>query len=299
MLKNSSLVINPNREEELLQILPCQPQSSSTPFNWKHLNLAYFQLPSHECPEHTFSKHVISFNLGAPACLERVIENRVQGDRFAEGEVFWINPAGLYRTIRVINPAQLLHLYLDPEFVRHFAQDHIDPDRIEIIPDFHPRDPLLRQLGLTLKSAMFSSTAIDALYADAATTMLTAHLLRHYSTVAVAMQKETSRLGQTKLQVAIDYIHTNLGEELCIDILAQQVQMSPYYFIRLFKQIMGTTPHCYIIRQRLERAKVLLKSTSLSIAEIAYQTGFCHQSRFSTVFRQYIHISPRAYRSQQ
>jgi AraC family transcriptional regulator len=299
MGKGSALVINPIREKEMIRILPYAPQASSTELNWKHLNVSYYQLPSLECPEHTLSKHVISLNLGAPARLERVIDRQVKSDRFTEGEVFSINPAGLYRTIRVVNPAQILHLYLEPEFVSHFAQDCIDPDRVEIIPSFHPHDPFLLQLGLTLKSAVVSGTEIDALYADAAATMLAAHLLRYYSTVAVETQKGVNGLSQSKLDTAIDYIHAHLDEDLSIDTLAQLVQISSYYFVRLFKQSMGLTPHAYIVRQRLERAKQLLKMTDLSIAEIAYRTGFCHQSRFSTVFRQYLHTSPRAYREQK
>jgi AraC family transcriptional regulator len=299
MLKRLAPIINPIREKELIRILPYAPQSSSVELNWKHLNVSYYELPALECPEHTLSKHVISLNLGAPAQLERLIDNQVQGDRFTDGEVFWINPAGLYRTIRVINPAHILHLYLEPEFVSCFAQDHINPDRVEILPDFHPHDPLIRQLGFTLKTALNSGTAIDALYADAAATMLAAHLLRHYSTVAKKLQPEARGFGQAKLQVAIEYIHAHLDEDLSIDILAKLVQISSYYFVRLFKQSMGLTPHAYIVRQRLEQAQQLLKSTNLPIAEIACRTGFCHQSRFSTVFRQYLHTSPSAYREQQ
>ncbi|MGG6266032.1 helix-turn-helix domain-containing protein [Leptolyngbya sp. AN03gr2] len=109
------------------------------------------------------------------------------------------------------------------------------------------------------------------------------------------MQQQADGFSQSKLQVAIDYIHAHLDEDLSIGTLAQLVQISSYYFVRLFKQSMGLTPHAYIVRQRLERAKQLVKTTNLSIAEIAYRTGFCHQSRFATVFRQYLRISPSAY----
>ncbi|MGG6284668.1 helix-turn-helix domain-containing protein [Leptolyngbya sp. AN03gr2] len=216
---------------------------------------------------------------------------------FAPGDVFWINPAGVQRTIRTLTSAQVFHLYLEPEFVASFAHDWIDPERLEILPAFRPQDPLIQQLGLVLKSAVLNPSVVDALYADAAATMLAAHLLRYYSNTSFVLPE--IRGGQSKLQVAIEYIHAHLDEELCIDTLARLVQMSPYHFIRLFKHSIGLTPHCYIVHQRLERAKQLLKTTNLPIAEIAYLTGFCHQSRFSTVFRQYVHTSPKAYREQQ
>ncbi|WP_430676753.1 hypothetical protein [Leptolyngbya sp. AN10] len=120
MLHHSSLNINPIREQELLRILPCIPRASSFQLHWKHLNIAYYHLPSVDCPEHTLSKHVISLNLGRSVRLERTIDHQVESDRFSEGDILCINPAGLYRTIRVSDPSQILHLYLEPEFVSHW-----------------------------------------------------------------------------------------------------------------------------------------------------------------------------------
>lgn len=105
--------------------------------------------------------------------------------------------------------------------------------------------------------------------------------------------------NQPRIQIVIDYIHAHLDSELSISTLARLMQVSPFHFIRLFKRTMGITPHSYIMKQRIERAKVLLKGTNLSVAEIAYDIGFCSQSRFTTVFSQYVQTSPTAYRKQQ
>lgn len=105
--------------------------------------------------------------------------------------------------------------------------------------------------------------------------------------------------NQPRIQIVIDYIHAHLDSELSISTLARLMQVSPFHFIRLFKRTMGITPHSYIMKQRIERAKVLLKGTNLSVAEIAYDIGFCSQSRFTTVFSQYVQASPTAYRKQQ
>ena len=55
-----------------------------------------------------------------------------------------------------------------------------------------------------------------------------------------------------------------------------QILPRPYYFSRLFKQSMGVSPYQYIVQQRIERAKYLLRTTSLSVAAIALQVGFSH-----------------------
>ncbi|MGG6262987.1 hypothetical protein ACQ4M3_24060 [Leptolyngbya sp. AN03gr2] len=62
MLKQSSLIIDPTQEQELLQVMPDTAQVSSIRLNWKQIQVANYQIPLCEAPEHTFSKHVISLN---------------------------------------------------------------------------------------------------------------------------------------------------------------------------------------------------------------------------------------------
>lgn len=74
------------------------------------------------------------------------------------------------------------------------------------------------------------------------------------------------------------------------------VDMSKYYSLRLFKQSMGVTPHQYLIQQRMEKAKQLLKQEKVSIVEVAAQCGFSNQSHFARVFNKNTDLTPRAYR---
>jgi AraC family transcriptional regulator len=73
--------------------------------------------------------------------------------------------------------------------------------------------------------------------------------------------------------------------------------MSQFHFSHLFKQSIGTSPHQYLIQQRIERAKQLLKQTDRSIIDIALECGFNSHSHLSKQFRQLAGMTPRAYRS--
>jgi AraC family transcriptional regulator len=72
--------------------------------------------------------------------------------------------------------------------------------------------------------------------------------------------------------------------------------MSPHYFSMLFKQTTGITPHQYVIRCRIERAKYLMAQTKLPLAEIAIQVGFVDQSHLHRHFKRCVGVTPKNYR---
>ena len=90
-------------------------------------------------------------------------------------------------------------------------------------------------------------------------------------------------LPQYKLQQIINYIYAYLDRDLSIKELGTVVQMSPNYFSQLFKNTTGITPHQYVIRCRIERAKYLIRLGNLSIAENSYPGGFCRSKSICIV----------------
>jgi AraC family transcriptional regulator len=92
------------------------------------------------------------------------------------------------------------------------------------------------------------------------------------------------------------HVKENIARDLSVSELAQIVDMSQYYFSKLFKLSSGTTPHQYVMRQRIERAQECLRETQVSLAEIANQVGFETQSHFTSVFRRLVGVTPKLYR---
>ena len=72
--------------------------------------------------------------------------------------------------------------------------------------------------------------------------------------------------------------------------------MSQYYFSKLFKMSTGTTPHQYVMRQRVERAQEHLRDSRTALAEMATLVGFETQSHFTSVFRRLVGATPKHYR---
>jgi len=110
-------------------------------------------------------------------------------------------------------------------------------------------------------------------------------------------QRRAAMLSSKQLQRVTDFVHANLAHDLTIDRLAALVNMSPFHFARCFKQTTGFTPHQFVIRERIARARTMLSSGAQSIGEVAMALGFASQSHFADVYRRVTGTSPRRDRS--
>ena len=96
-----------------------------------------------------------------------------------------------------------------------------------------------------------------------------------------------------------DFIEEHIGLDVSLKVLADVAKLSPYHFLRSFKQSFGEAPHRYWTGRRIERAKVLLANTRLSVTEIALDIGFSTPSAFSTTFHRITGQKPMDYRRQR
>jgi AraC family transcriptional regulator len=202
-----------------------------------------------------------------------------------------IVPPHLSREIIWERESELVAIYLDPGLVAR-ATEGFSGKTVEIVENWTASDPLIWQMGLALREEL-QRPAPERLYVESMANFLAVHLLKHYSTAQKSPGELKGGLPKHKLQQAIDYIHAYLDRDLSLAELAALVQMSPHHFARLFKQSTGFTPHQYVIRTRVERAKQLLKEGKLTIAQIAYSVGFAHQSHLNRHFKRWLGVTPK------
>jgi len=296
MTSSSPLSVDVSKEEAVLQILPRAPLFTSHPCGSDRIQIQYHRMPAWEMPEHCFTQHVIIVNHLAQIKSERQLDERIENEQKFNGDV-------------VIIPAQVPHkstwqeegnctlLMLKPTYIDQVADEAVNGDHIELIPQFAKPDPLIHGIGLTLKSVIESQEQCSPLYIDSLTTALASHLIQHYCTRIYTLPTNACGLAKHCLQQTLDYIHASLDQTISLAALANLLGMSQYHFCKSFKQSMGMAPYQYVMQQRVERAKQLLKQKDLPIAEIALQCGFSDQSHFTKQFRQLTGgITPKAYR---
>ncbi|RYZ85589.1 MAG: AraC family transcriptional regulator [Proteobacteria bacterium] len=105
----------------------------------------------------------------------------------------------------------------------------------------------------------------------------------------------TSRIP-SKILEAISYIQLHLNENLSVDLLANNANLQPDYFSRLFFQSTGDRPISYIHEKRIERAQYLIATTNLSYSQIAEETGFTSLPYFSKIFKKVTSLTPDVYK---
>ncbi len=132
---------------------------------------------------------------------------------------------------------------------------------------------------------------LDSVEQAMAVTLVSGHAVRRRP-----VQISRGGLGSARLRRIKELVHARVEDELSLDEMAQSVGLSTAHFARMFRQSTGETPHQFVLRQRLERAKAMLRTPDARILDVALACGFKTQQHFAQVFRDVCGISPTEYR---
>lgn len=124
---------------------------------------------------------------------------------------------------------------------------------------------------------------------------LKAHTVRGPVTTGEAMFPSADFSAYRIHQIMNDIL-ARPEEEHSLETLSAQAGLTPSHFCRVFKRATGSTPHQFVMKARLDRARNLLGQSDLSVAQVAEMTGFTSQSHFTRAFRQYAGQTPSGWR---
>jgi AraC family transcriptional regulator len=92
------------------------------------------------------------------------------------------------------------------------------------------------------------------------------------------------------------WIDAHSNQQVDLEAAADEAGLSPFHFLRLFANVLGVTPHQYLVRSRLRRAARMLADDSRAITDIAFDVGFGDLSNFVRTFHRAAGVSPRRFR---
>jgi len=279
---------------------PCTPILSSQNQGWENILVEQFQHPSGEGETQHNNEHTICLSLAPrPVRFLQIKAGKTHSSLYGKGDIS-ITPAQMHFFARWEGEDHYMQIRLTTQFIQAIASETLDtpPDRLELIPEFRTRDPQIEAIALMLLTELQQNTVGSALYVNSLTNVLAVHLIRNYASIKSDIPVYSSALPERKLSNVLEYIQQHLEEDIKLSDLAALLSMSQFHFCRLFKQSLGITPYQYLLQQRVERAKQLLKQTDHSIMEIAFLCGFNSHSHLTKQFRQLTGMTPTVYRGQ-
>ena len=265
---------------------------------WRGLTAETFQFTGatpFECGS-TASCHIlIVTKRGAMTRGESSVEGVVTSTRRELGRTLSFVPKGHVFHGRFVPrvPPRGGSIYIDP------ATPLADPELRFAEVNFEPRlyfnDRDLWATACKILRLVEDPTS-TRLYAETLGATLMIELIRSRERGGLRPQMAQGGLAAWQQRLVVDFMNDNLTRDISLEELAGLVRLSPTHFCRAFARSVGMPPHKYQLRNRIERAKLLLTDVDQTIAKVALATGYSAPSNFATAFRRVTGITPSEFR---
>jgi AraC family transcriptional regulator len=280
------------------QPVPYQPIVASGSI-WSRIRLEELRSPPGEEAEAAPTEHGVVLNVGTPFRWEIAWadEPSVRSSIQQTGRIA-IFPAHHRHRSCWFDPFQVIVLAVDRDLLVEAAgaAGHVNPEHVQLRREMSCDDPFLRHLILALREALEADQRSSAFYGESVAVVVAMHLVYRYAATTPPAASPRTLLPMHRMRRVAEYIQANLEVPISLQALGEVAQMSVFHFSRLFKARTGVTPHQYVLKLRIARAKSLLNDPSRTMADIAAQCGFAHQQHFADAFRRNAGVTPTAYR---
>lgn len=163
-------------------------------------------------------------------------------------------------------------------------------------PQLGCRDRVMYGLANALLDHVERASEHSAMFVDHIALAFFNHIMSAYGSASVSDDLKPGGLSPWQLRRALDFLSAHLSKDPGLAELAKACSLSTGYFSRAFRRTTGVSPHQWLIRRRVYRARQLLLGNGLGLAEIALVCGFVDQSHFTRVFTKFEGTSPGKWR---
>ena len=228
---------------------------------------------------------------------------------FRKGDVFMFSSNEIHciTNIEADEPMDLLNIHFEPRFIWSAGNDLFDARFLKIffernenyenrLDRDNPATAEIRELILSIEKEFEVKKPEHELMIKVDILKILVTAIRSYNYVKDNACAFTIRQQSLyNLEKAMDYIDKNLTENISLDNLAKNANMSRTYFCTVFKKLNGISPWDYITIKRVEKAIELLKTTNLTMLELALKCGFNNTANFNRAFKKVTSKVPSDY----
>jgi AraC family transcriptional regulator len=204
------------------------------------------------------------------------------------GESHWVWPDDI----------EVVHVYLTHDELAATCREMYERDvqDVELHDTVKADDPVIHATAMAIAHEATQGGAGSRLLVDALSGQLAVYILRRHAHVLFREPNGIDGLSFAQERVVRDYVHRHLAERISLDDLAASVALSRFHFARRFRRSFDTSPHEFVLRQRVAQAKELLARTDTPLPAIAFGCGFADQSHLNRVFKSQVGTTPGRFR---
>jgi AraC family transcriptional regulator len=256
-----------------------------------------YRVPACVIPVHEHIQHFVHVVLRGTVRYEVLTGGKCRRFIAQPGTTF-VLPRGTVDEIRWAGPTHRVAVAIHPRLLTNALDETAGENDVELIERWDATDPHIMALLVAMTTDLNDGSPAGRLYGEALANALAAYLLGRYAVRRRGPTDSKGGLPGYRLNRVLEYIRDNLTEDLGLWELAALAGMSPHYFSGLFKTSMGCPPHRFVLLQRVERAKELLRDPNFSVLEAGVSAGFQNPSHFSRMFHRVVGISPSRFQSE-
>jgi AraC family transcriptional regulator len=194
---------------------------------------------------------------------------------------------------------ETLYIRVETAQIERYLPERADAGPVEVNPQYGITDPQVVRLAACMYDEAVSGCPTGAAYGESLSLALATYLLKRYSPAGgpedIGGANTFTSVVSSRI---VDYIRSRLGHDVTLNELADVAGLSPHYFLQIFKNTYGMTPHRYLLSERINEAKNLLRREHGSISEIGLDLGFSDQSHFTRTFRRLTGTTPRRFKKE-
>jgi len=278
------------------RFLDAAPRLSSTSARWRQIAVEEYAVPGCLIERHEHPDVFVHLVLTGSVKYEVTTRGRSKKFDAVPGTTF-ILPRGTVDEILWDGPTRRLAVAIDPGLLAGTSDETMGREDIELVEHWALVDPHLAAILQAMRADLADGSPAGRLYGESLANALAVYLVGRYGARPAAPGSPRGGMPGLRLRRVLDYIGENLTGNLGVRELARVAGMSPHYFSELFQKSVGRSPHQYVLRRRIERAKESLRNPKRTVLEAGLSAGFENPSHFARVFRRVVGATPRQFRA--
>ncbi len=238
------------------------------------------------------AENVLSIYMAGGEHCSQLVNHKVVRRGF-EGAICLFPAGGGNSQWMIEEKLNFLHVYIDGASFEEGMASSLkgNPGNFNFREVFQEHCPVISSAALSIAQADWSDPSLS-LGIDSLMSWILLNAIRTYASTEVETVDMRGKFSKVHAVMLMDYLQANLGEPVRLEELAQLCNLSRYHFLRKFKNTFGSSPHAYLTRLRMSRARDLLAQGKPKITSVALECGYNQHSQFATAFKRHFGYSP-------